>query len=72
MLLQLHKRGVPFAVERESVHMFGAPLAAEGCRYSHFLFFVRGGAPAGGEVIARAGPVEARLEPSPLCQAIEP
>ena len=70
-LLQLYKRGVPFAVERQSVHMFGSPLAADGCRHSHVLRFVRGDSQAGGEVIARAGAVEARLEQVPAC-TIEP
>jgi hypothetical protein len=71
-LLQLYKRGVPFGVERQSVHMFGSPLAADGCRHSHVLSFVAAGSPAGGEVIARTGTGEVRLEPSPGCVAGEP
>jgi hypothetical protein len=71
-LLQLHKRGVPLAVERESLHMFGAPFAAAGCGGSHVLRFVRGGVQADGEAIARAGRVEARLDPAPACSPIEP
>lgn len=71
-LLQLHKRGVRFAVERESLHMFGAPFAAAGCGASHVLRFVPAGSPAEGDTIARAGAVEARLEPVPACGSIDP
>ena len=66
-LLQLHKRGVPFVVERESLHMFGSPLAAKGCDHTHVLRFVLAGDRGDGEVIARAGPIEARLEPRSGC-----
>jgi hypothetical protein len=71
-LLQLHKRGVPFVVERESIHMFGAPLAAAGCDRTHVLRFVPAGSRAEGAPIARAGSVEARLEAAPACGSIDP
>lgn len=71
-LLQMYKRGQPFAVERRWIHMYGPPLAATGCDYSHTMRFMPAGSQGSGEVIARAGAVEVRLEPLAACGPIEP
>jgi hypothetical protein len=71
-LLQMYKRGQPFAVERRWLHMYGPPLAATGCFYSHTMRFMPVGSEGSGELIARAGAVEVRLEPTPACGPLEP
>jgi len=71
-LLQMYKRGQPFAVERRWLHMYGPPLAATGCYYSHTMRFMPVGSQGSGEVIARAGAVEVRLEAMPACGPLEP
>jgi hypothetical protein len=70
-LLLFYKNERAFAVERRWVHMYGAPLAARGCDFSHVLRFAPAGAPGTGERLARAGGVEARLEAT-TCRAVEP
>ena len=67
LVLQLYKRGHAFAVERRWQHMFGAPVAARRCDFTHALHIVRAGSSQVGEPVGRAGGVEVRLETSPVC-----
>jgi hypothetical protein len=70
-LLLLYKSGRPFSVERRWLHMYGAPLAVQACDFSHVLRFLPAGSSSEGELLARSGGVETRLEPA-SCVPIAP
>jgi hypothetical protein len=70
-LLLFYKNDREFSVERRWLHMYGAPLVAGACDFSHILRFVQADSSGAGELLARSGGVEARLEPA-SCRPIDP
>jgi hypothetical protein len=71
-LLQLYKHGHVFVVERRWAHMYGPPLAATECEYTHVVQLVPAELSGSTDVLARAGRVVALVEPVVPCLGREP